>query len=754
MELSRTWLELCHEFPIRLFVVLLLFAVAASSDLAQDIFESPDPILMNETGSTRVLAVPTDGFSGGVPAASSGVFRPGSRIVIFISGIGLLPGEGANAFRVFAEDRGGKKYRFSVDEVRRLSKRSTVHALFLSITDRSGFNGQPANGDLLIRVAWRGNASNRLLLVLGNRESKAGSDPSFPSGDKPSSKRSAERFSTMADRKRFMEQASFGPSHALEFRLRQIGIARWIEEQFAIHYPTIPYPDLPPKPMNAVVGCGGEFGTNPEIDRCYRDFYWAYTNQNWFLKETLYGDDQLRRRVAWALHQIWVVSENTLYQQRWMQEYIEILDRNAFGNYRDLIWEMTLSPGMGEYLDMVRSTRINPNENYPRELLQLFTVGLDKLNPDGTLLLDKFGNRVPTYDQETVEQFTKVFTGWTRCDNGTNPSCPNAVVGAPNFIDPVHLSVPDNHDLTEKNLFDYPGAPNKTILPCFACVDDFQKTAYAYDSLERTIDNIFHHPNVGPFVGKLLIQHLVTSDPSPAYVQRVADAFNNNGAGVRGDMKAVVRAVLLDPEARGTQKTEPTYGKLREPLQHVTNILRLFNPGAGRFTNDILTPPPRSCQNKSDGVFAWTIKNVGQEIWYPPNVFSYFSPFAVVPGTDILGPEFSIVHSGSSFARSNLVWTFTAGEGVGFDEPTTQSPYPWTPCGTSADLTEIIAVAASEPTGNALIEYLNTRMMHGTMSSDMKSKLRPAIEVETSSVTRAKQALFLVASSSQYQVQR
>jgi uncharacterized protein (DUF1800 family) len=458
--------------------------------------------------------------------------------------------------------------------------------------------------------------------------------------------------------------------------------------------------------------------------------------------------------VSWALHQIWVVSALTVYQQRWSQEYIEILDRNAFGNYRDLMKEMTLSPAMGTYLDMIRSNRHNPNENYPRELLQLFTIGLYMLNQDGTLQLDNQGNRIPTFDQDKIDQFTKVFTGWSSCDSGTNPACPNAVVGAPNFIDPMHLVFPDNHDQTSKSLFDYPGAPHPTIAACSDCATDDARRAYANDSLNKTLDNIFHHPNVAPFIGKLLIQHLVTSDPSPAYVARVAAAFKNNGAGVRGDMKAVIRAVLLDPEARGGRKTDPTYGKLREPLQYLTNLLRTFNVRAAAHSNGISATPPASCQNRSDGVFDWITTEMGQNMWAPPSVFNYYPPDYVVPGTDVLGPEFALANTGSSFERNNIIFIFTFLSGINFNQQTAADPYPYVPCGTSIDRSEAVAWATADPTGNRLIEGLNTKMMHGTMSEAMKSKLRAAINFNVSADLKAGQAIYLVASSSQYQIQR
>ncbi len=734
---------------------VLLFVFAAASAMAQNDgeFESTDPILISEAGSTRALAINPDSWTGGLPERTSEIFAPGSRVMVFVSNVELLRGEGGNAFRVFAADADGTRYRLTVEDIKSQTRDAGFYALTLRIHDASGYNGQPsAKGEVLIWVSWRGNTSNRLRLRLGKsgRTIRDATLVAAPAPVKPPVQ--AERLTSGGDRKRFMEQAAFGPSDTLDFRLRQIGIRRWIDEQFFKPYPTIPYPNFPLKPFDGAASCG-LYGTNPEVDLCHRNHYWNYNNTKWLVQEALYGEDQLRRRVSWALHQVWVVSHANISQQRGTQEYIEILDRNAFGNYRDLMLEMTLSPAMGEYLDMVRSTRQNPNENYPRELLQLFSTGLYMLNQDGTLILDNQGNRVPTYDQAKIEQFTKVFTGWTHCNNGTNPACPGAVPGIPNYIDPMFLVFPNDHDQTVKALFNYSGAPNSTIAACTNCTNDTNRRTYATDSLNRTLDNIFNHPNVGPFVGKLLIQHLVTSDPSPAYVARVSAAFNNNGSGVRGDMKAVVKAVLLDVEARGSRKTDSTYGKLREPLQHMTNLLRSFNVRAGTHSNNVPVTPPASCQGRSDGVFDWIMRESGQDLLMPPSVFNYFPPDYVVPGTDILGPEFAMANTGSSFARNNHILNFTFG-GLWFGQATGADPYPYVPCGTSIDRSEAIAWAAADATGNTLIEGLNTKMMHGTMSEAMKTKIRSAVNFGVSAELKASQAIFLIASSSQYQIQR
>jgi uncharacterized protein (DUF1800 family) len=739
-------------------LLLFILTVSASTVTNDQAFESPKPILISAANSTRALAIKADNGRLALPERNSEVFQPGSRVVIFVTNVKLLPEERANAFRVYAEDAGGKQYGLTVENIQQLPKQNWIYGLTIHIHDRNGYNGQPQpDGDVLIRVSWRGNTSNRVRLGLGGTGGKIKDDAGAVPTPAPRSPRLVKSMRSSqteaADRKRFMEQAAFGPTQALDSRLQKVGLEPWIKEQFEVTYPTIPYPNFPLKPFNGPESCGFS-GSNQEIELCNRNHYWNYNNQKWMFKEALYGEDQLRRRVSWALHQIWVVSHNSINQQRGMQEYIEILDKHAFGNYRDLMKEMTLSPAMGEYLDMTRSTRHNPNENYPRELLQLFTIGLYMLNQDGTLVLNEQGKPIPTFDQDKIEQFTKIFTGWTRCNNGEDPACPNAASGVWNYIDPMYLPFPNNHDQTAKILFDYPGAPNPTIEACFECDTDEASLAYANDSLEKTLDNIFYHPNVGPFIGKILIQHFVTSNPSPAYVGRVAAAFKDNGAGVRGDMKAVIRAILLDPEARGSQKTDPAYGKLREPLQLITNLLRTFNVRAGAYSYGESATPPASCQNRSDGVLESATKGMEQDIWSPPSVFNYFPPTFAVPGTDITGPEFALANTGLSYERNNIIFNFTMGGGEPFNEPTTSEPNPYVPCGTSIDLSEAAALVMSDPGGSRLIEELNTKMMHGTMSEAMKNKIRTAITVNVPLKLRAKQAVYLVASSSQYQIQR
>jgi uncharacterized protein (DUF1800 family) len=691
---------------------------------------SPVPILHASVDNTRVLAFETRRAKSGPVQKSRSFYMPGrnSLVTMLVSNVDLMPGEGASAFRVYLEQKSGKTFEL---DVRDLSKGSNgTYALTVRLYDRDGYRGQPvADGDSLIYLTWRGLKSNVLKLGLG-RTGGAMKVPdttlSAPTkfSEPPSSDYVGYRFA--GDRIRFLEQAGFGPSTELDNRIRRIGVRTWLAEQFEEPYPTIPMPDPPQMPLTPPADCS--LTTNHV---CYRERYTMTPLQQWFFKEAMYGRAQVRHRVAWALSQIFVTSGVAVQQSSHQIAYNKILSQHAFGNYRDLLYDVTLSPTMGFYLDMVRSTRTNPNENYPREILQLFSVGLYMLNQDGTLKLDDQGQPIPTYSQESINNFSKVFTGWTYC----NITCPNSAPGILNYKDPMIL-VPGNHDTTGKTLLNYPNPVNLSIPACDDCTTPEATTAYANDSLNGALDNIFHHPNVAPFIGKLLIQHLVTSDPSPAYVGRVSVVFNNNGSGVRGDLKAVIRAILLDPEARGDLKTAPRYVKLREPVQLITSLARIF-PAQDWYG-----------VSTSDGGLSSYAQKLGQNPFYSPTVFNYFSPDYVVPGTTVLAPEFEILNTGTAVSRTNLLYILTF-EGL-------------TPNGTDATrgtaltYAEFLPYAEADPTGNQLLDILNYRMMHGSLLPAHRDAILTAVQVVpvTDPLARVKTAVYLIAVSSQYQIQR
>ncbi|HEY0461194.1 MAG TPA: DUF1800 family protein, partial [Pyrinomonadaceae bacterium] len=523
------------RLSLKVFFIILLLAFPALAQLDPNP-NSPTPVLLTAPDSTRALAVKETGklLSDRLPAAQTNAFALYSTVVLYVANIELMTGEAASAFRVYAEDSNGRRYRFPVLGLRLFDRRNRIYALTIELRDELGiWEEPPAKGDCLVSVAWRGLESNRVRLGLDATGGSLKDDASAKINLSAASKQTAAELSSVGyrwsgDRTRFLEQATFGPTPALEDRVRRIGLRTWLAEQFEAPYPTSPYPGFPLRPTNPPPDCNGLIDNElPDSDPfCFVNHYTMYPVQNWFYREAFYGDAQLRHRVAWALAQLWVISGVEVQQSSHMTAYHKILSRNAFGNWRTLMQEMTLNPGMGGYLNMRTSTRFAPNENYARELMQLFNVGLFMLNQDGTPRLDNQGNPIPTYDQNTVNNFTMTFTGWALCEV-TGTQCPNRAAGAPNFIDPMIITNPNNHDLAAKTLLNYPGSTTTNIAACAGCTGTAIAT-YANNSLNQALDNIYNHPNVAPFVSKFLIQQLVTGDPTPAFVGRVAAVFNAN----------------------------------------------------------------------------------------------------------------------------------------------------------------------------------------------------------------------------------
>jgi hypothetical protein len=364
---------------------------------------------------------------------------------------------------------------------------------------------------------------------------------------------------------RFLMQATFGPSSSQIKSVKMLGYAGWINNQF-----TLPATTHLPNVLAAN-------GSDPD------GFYPGTLTFNTWWQRSVTAPDQLRQRVAFALSEILVVSENGVLADngRALSAYYDILLKDAFGNFRTLLQDVTLSPAMGIYLDMRRNDKGNPilgthpNENYAREIMQLFSIGLNRTWPDGSLVLNSKGDLVPTYDQDVILGYARVFTGWNYWQtNQANKRLPNNWNPNPDYIKPMVL-VPSHHELGTKALLDnvvLPAAQGSQADPASTNFD-----LYCSQDLEKGLDLMFNNQNVGPFICRQLIQRMVTSHPSRDYVYRVVQKFNDNGAGVRGDMKAVIKAILLDYEARGsTVLAQPTYGKQREPLLRATAIARAF----------------------------------------------------------------------------------------------------------------------------------------------------------------------------------
>ena len=393
---------------------------------------------------------------------------------------------------------------------------------------------------------------------------------------------------------RFLTQATFGASPTDIAAVLSGGFTNWINNQLALpatHYLGIVQTNRNPDPSN------------------------IFPSSDWFnswWQNAVTAPDQLRQRVAFALSEILVASESGTLQDHSdaLAFYYDTLLDNAFGNYRALLKAVTLTPAMGVYLNMQANSKgslvngTHANENYAREINQLFSIGLNRLWPDGSLVLNSSGNLVPTYTQPVVSGFAAMFTGWNYYQtNQLNGRLPASYPSAINYTNPMVL-VPSQHDLNAKLALD-----NVTLPPAWGnqTVASTTNDAYCSQDLEQALDSIYNHPNVGPFICRQLIQRLVTSNPSRGYLYRVVQKFNDNGNGVRGDMAAVVKAILLDYEARSTDLLAvTTYGKQREPLLRVTATARAFPAPAnqaatyvetGTQTISITTPAPHRLNN-------------------------------------------------------------------------------------------------------------------------------------------------------------
>lgn len=529
------------------------------------------------------------------------------------------------------------------------------------------------------------------------------------------------------DAVRFLLQASFGPTPASVNALVSKPYATWLAEQMALPY----QPDY----VNAV---------QAQYDRgdAYRPKGASYA-PSWvgqkFWETAANAPDQLRKRVAFALHQIFMVSQadsSVWGHARAYAAYQDLLNKHAFGNYRALLEDMALSPAMGIYLSHLRNRKEDaatgrvPDENFAREIMQLFSIGLHELNIDGAPKLDASGNPIETYTNTDVMALAKVFTGWSWAfaDNELTESKfrwggPDYSAAADQRIDLLPMKAyPGQHSTAAKPLFT--GKPWAAAIPA-------NGTAQA--DLKQALDALFNHPNVGPFIGRQLIQRLVTSQPSPAYVARVAGVFNNNGSGVRGDLAAVVRAILLDAEARNTPPAG--FGKLREPVLRVAHWMRALGArsASGQFQ------------------MATVLDTSGQRALYAPSVFGYYRPGYVPPNTSFASgkataPEFQIVNESTVAAWINTAEAM-AGTGLG-----------WT--GTAADVAvDHAALGALADNGNlaALADHLNLLLLGGRMSNPLRQAiLDTAGSVSagtTAAANRARAAVFLTLASPDFLTQ-
>ncbi|MDM7950757.1 DUF1800 domain-containing protein [Hydrogenophaga sp.] len=433
-----------------------------------------------------------------------------------------------------------------------------------------------------------------------------------------------------------MIQATYGPNMAEIQRVSSMGPAAWIDQQFLTasmdtHWDYVMVRRGPP-------GC----------TVCDSSFINSAMESFWM--QAVRGPDQLRQRTVLALSEIFVVS-NINSQIDSVEgahaSYLDMLSRNAFGNFRQLLEQVATHPAMGQYLSHFRNEREDPvtgripDENFAREVMQLFTIGLWQLNVDGTRRRDGSGNFIPTYIQDDVSGLARVFTGWSWGGPDRSDSRWNGWIGVNNWREQMQ-NYPSYHSRSEKRFLGVTIPANTS----------------GEESLRIALDTLFNHPNTGPFIGRQLIQRLVTSNPSPAYVGRVAAAFNNNGSGVRGDMRAVLRAVLLDPEARDPNiANQATWGKLREPMVRFGNWMRAFD---ARTQSQ---PLMYRIWNLEDNV-----RSLGQNPLRAPSVFNWFRPDYAPPGEvmsrNLVAPEFQITHETTVTGYANFIsWGVERGHG-------------------------------------------------------------------------------------------
>ncbi|HQC97816.1 MAG TPA: DUF1800 family protein [Aquabacterium sp.] len=527
---------------------------------------------------------------------------------------------------------------------------------------------------------------------------------------------------------RFLLQASFGPTPADVQALTAKTDAIWLAEQMALPHQN----DY----LNAVQAQYDQGDAWRPKGAQYSPAVVAQT----FWKTAVTAPDQLRKRVAFALHQGFMVSQmdsSLWHQARAVAAYHDLLNRHAFGSFRQLMEDMALSPAMGIYLSHIRNRKEDaatgrvPDENFARELMQLFTIGLHELNLDGSLKRDAQGRPVETYGNDDVMALAKVFTGWSWAfadaeltDAKFRWGNPDTSAAGDQRIDMLPMKpYPGQHSTAAKALFT--GKPWALSIPA---------NGSARSDLKLALDALFNHPNVGPFVGRQLIQRLVTSQPSPAYVARVAGAFNNNGQGQRGDLAAVVRAILLDDEARGAPPA--SFGKLREPVLRVAHWARALGARS----------------NSGQWALAWELEAAGQRALAAPSVFGHFRPGYVPPNTSFAtsgstAPEFQIVNESSVAAWINTAERM-AGGGLG-----------WT--GSAADVAvDHVALGALAASGQPglLVDHLDLLLLGGRMRPALRQALIDTIAGISDSSTnaaanRARAASFLVLASPDYLAQ-
>jgi uncharacterized protein (DUF1800 family) len=510
-----------------------------------------------------------------------------------------------------------------------------------------------------------------------------------------------------ADAARLARQATFGPTVEAVTYISTIGAEKWISEQF-----------------NKSGSSYLDFANPLPLDYCkdYNCYRARRTREQLamrFYRNAVSSPDQLRQRVALALSELMVTSMQKVDDAAGMAAYQQIFLDNAFGNYRTILATVTQNGYMGEYLDMANSNKSMPSENYAREMLQLFSMGPFKLNTDGTLQRDASGAAVENYSPQDVKGVARALTGWTY----------------------AHIN---NGSVVDYYSRDY----TKPMNPLAWFYDSSSKSfigslvpagATQLASLNAAVDSAFNHPSTPPHLAKYLIQQLVTSNPSPAYVSRVSSAFVNNGENVRGDMKAMIRAILLDPEARGSYASAASSGKVKEPILFLTSMARALSMSTDGLVFEDWDDP------------------LGQPVFLSPSVFNFYPPDYPLRGQQgLLSPASKLMTTGQIALRSKLAFAWTIGATAPRSEFSVRS---WiaSATGTLIDWTSWESIGSDF---DVLADRVSLLFMDDTMTSTQRAALRAnwdaVVDADPRLQARKRAAalLYIVFSSPQFQVDR
>ncbi len=549
---------------------------------------------------------------------------------------------------------------------------------------------------------------------------------------------------------RFLDQATFGATPGDIQNLSNIGYQAWLNQQFALpnvsHVPYINQElqvDVPP-------ACA------PTDVKCNTALYQTSTDDNGiaqsFFIQAVTGQDQLRQRVAYSLSQFLVISNSggaTFWQARGFGAYLDVLENDAFGNFRTLLQDVTLNAQMGQFLNVLgnegQNPNIHPDENYAREVMQLFTIGLYQLNPDGTNKLDPTGNLIPTYGNADVQGLASVFTGFSY----------NVPAGAPDNYTPNDNVDWNNGNSNVGSMVGFELLPMKSYPSHHSTAEkDFLGVTIPASpvsdpdgDLKIALDTIFNHPNLPPFVCKQLIQHMVTSNPSPAYVQRVAQVFVDDGTGVRGNMQAVITAILLDPEAMNATAaySNPQAGKIRESLIRYLEWARAFSAQSYTGVFEIGSP-----ENNQYGLGEMALRSPSVFNWFQP---SYIPPNTTISAAGLVSPELQMTDVVSVVGYMNYMEDVVAADSTSY---------------TTGGSDVFSSYSAEVPLANnpqQLINHISLLLLAGNMSADLQQEILTAVNsvglptngtqdaMNQALLLRVKIAVFLTISSPEFAAQ-